>query len=317
MHMKTRLRMLPMAALFITLVFTSFAAPVFAADEKTLTYDYYFEADSADDLSYSADEEELVIDGKHYRLTDVKCELYSEPITEKKSLKSKNKEAEPYITKMVEGTEIKLYAPSNIEWTDNSVEYKQEYKTEAEVPETAVVEDKELALKSIEPGSRTENVSTTAKFYSDDPNTREYIFNGKTVILRGSDPEWDGYINDYAEYLGIKNDNDYAINGSYWNGAAVKTDGGYVRTATIYGTKTVNYVIATYGLKDDDEKYTAEITYTSKYIGHAVATYDRYMTTKQKLIYAGVGLALLALLATSILFILKRKREEDTEETEA
>ena len=289
------------------------AVPAYAASDDAVTKDFYFEAESEDNLTYTPDEEEIEIDEKHYRLKDVSCEIYSQPISEKKSLKSKNKDAEPYITKTVEGTEFKLYAPANIEWTDNETEVKQEFKTEAEAPETITTDDnKELTLKSVEPVSRTDNVSTTAKFYSEDPETEEYIFNGKTVYLQDGEPKWSGYKDDYASYLGIKNNNDYSITGSRWSGKAKKTSNGYVRTATVYGTKKVNYVIATYGLKDSDARYTADVTYTSKYIAHAAVTYERYLTLKEKIMYAGAGVGVLALAAAAILFVLgKRKKKEE------
>ena len=308
--MQNKLIRLP-TALFVLLIILVTTLPAYAAAEKTITQEYYFEADNPGNLSYSVDQKEIEVDGKFYRLKDISCELYSEPITEKKSLKSKNKHAEPYITRTIEGTEFKLYAPEKIDWKENTVELKQEYKTEAEAPQTVTVEDKELTLKSLDAVSRVDPVSTTAYFYSDDPDVDEYEFNGKTVILNDGRPVWDGYKDDYADYLGIQNNNNYSITGSSWNGSIRETENGYVRTATIYGTKKVNYVIASYGLGNENERYTADVTYTSKYIGHATVTYEKYLTTRQKLVYAGVGIGILALLITALLFILKRRNDDD------
>lgn len=310
--MQNRSLRLPVLLIAAMMILTM-SAPAYAASEKTITQDYYFEADSPDNLSYPVDQKELEIDGRHYRLTDVSCELYSQPLVEKKSLKSNNKAAEPYITRTVEGTEFKLYAPENIDWKDNEVEYRQEYKSEADALQTVTVDDKELSLKFVEAVNRVDPVSTTAYFYSESPDADEYEFNGKTVTLKNGKPVWDGYKEDYADYLGVENNNDYAITGSSWNGSAKETDNGYVRTATVYGTKKVNYVVATYGLKDGEARYTADVTYTSKYIGHAAVTYERYMTNIQKVIYAGVGIGILIILATAILFILKRRNNEDDE----
>lgn len=309
--MENRLIRFPALLLSMVMVFCLAATPTFAASAKEVTRDFYFEADSPDDLSYPA-EKEIEIDGKHYRLKNISYEVYSDPITEKKSVKSKNKKAEPYITKTIEGTEFKLYAPADIKWTDHDVTFTKEYATEAEVPNKIDYEDKELVLKSVEPVSRKDTLSTTAKFYSSYPDTDTYVFNGKEVTLKDG-PTWSGYKDDYAEYFGIDNDNHYSITGSRWNGKAKKSGDGYVRYATVYGTKVVNYYQAVFGLGDDESRYTADIAYTSKYIGHAAVTYERYLTTMQKLIYAGVGLAIVALLSTLILFFLKRRREEDEE----
>ena len=297
------------------LAITATPVKIFAASEKTLTYDYYFEADSPDDLSYPADEE-IEIDGRHYRLKEISCDLYSEPLTEKRKVGGKTKTAEEYLTKTVEGTEFRLYAPAEIKWKDNGVTYTQEYKTEEEVPLNVEYEGKMLALRDITPVSRTDSVTAKARFYSEDTDTTEYIFNGKTVNLSGGEPKWPGWQEDYAAYLGIQNDNDYEITGTRWQGRAQKSGNGYVRYAVIYGTKNVNYVSATYGLSDESERYTATITYKSKYIGHATAVYERYLTTKQKLVYAGVGIAILTLLTTAILFLLKRRKKEEEEITE-
>lgn len=68
--------------LFALMMVFSVATPAYAASEKTIKRDFYFEADSPDNLSYSVDQDEIEIDGKHYRLKDVKCDLYSQPITE-------------------------------------------------------------------------------------------------------------------------------------------------------------------------------------------------------------------------------------------
>lgn len=312
--MQNRLLRFPVGIIGMALMLLFFTVPAFAASgDKTISYDFYFESDRPDVLSYTPKNEEIEIDGKHYRLKDVSCELYSEPLKEKKSVKSKDKKADPYITKYVEGTEIKLYAPAEIKWKDNSVKYTQEYRAENDAPNTITVEEKELALRSIDPISRTDNVSTIAKFYSDDPDEDEYTFNGKTVVLYGSEPKWDGWADDYAEYLGIENNSNYSITGTKWNGKARRHGDGYVRYATVYGKKNVSYVIATYGLADDSSRYTADVTYTSKYIGHATVTYERYFTTLQKLIYAGVGIGILVLLITAILFLLKRRRKEEDE----
>lgn len=311
--MQNRLIRVP-SVLIALLMIISVSAPTYAASEKTITKDFYFEVDNPDAISYTVDQDEIEIDGKHYRLKDVKCDLYSQPITEKKSLKSKDKNAEPYITRTVEGTEIKLYAPANIEWKDNGTEYKQEYKKETDAPQTLVVEDKELSLKSVEHFNRTDPVSTTAYFYSEDPEAEEYEFNGKMVTLSDGRPIWNGYKGDYAEYLGIANNNDYSITGSSWSsGPQERADGTYVRSAMIYGTKKVNYVVATYGPKDGDARYTADVTYTSKYIGHATTTYERYMSLKEKLMYAGAGVGVLALAAALILFAIGKRRKAEEE----
>lgn len=313
--MENRLTRLPALLLLSVVVFALAATPTFAASAKEVVRDFYFEADSADDLSYPA-EKEIEIDGKHYRVKDISYNLYSDPISEKKTVKSKNKQADGYITKTIEGTEFKLYAPAEIKWKDNDVTYTEEYATESEVPNQIEYEGQTLSLRSVEPASRKDTLSTTAKFYSSYPDTDTYMFNGKEVTLKDG-PTWSGYKDDYAEYFGIDNDNRYSITGSKWKGKAKKTGDGYVRYATVYGTKVVNYYQAVFGLGDDDSRYTADITYTSKYIGHAKVTYERYFTMMQKLVYAGVGLAIVALLTTLILFFLKRRREEDKEESAA
>ena len=308
------------------------SAAVYAEAKETITYDYYFETDDPDNISYSADKKEIKKDGKYYRLKDITCDIYSEPIEVTEKVKSKDKKVKKYITKEIEGEKFKLYAPGEIVWQDISEKKEEdiesitrEYKTTDEVPGTLEQGGRQFHLVSAKPGSRKDKVQTTAVFYSYQKDGDEYEFNGKMVVLDNvDDPKWSGYKKDYADYLGLSKKNDYTITDTEWADKPKKKGGKYIRHAKVYGQKTINFVTAVYtsgstssdGEDDADKKYAAEITYRSKYIAHAAVTYERYMPLKQKLIYAGVGLAMLSVLTALILFVLKHKRKQDEEDIE-
>lgn len=296
------------AAVFIS----SFPQCGYAA-EKTITRDYYFESET-EDLTYTP-EEIIEADGKQYIAKDVKIELFSEPVTEKKKIKNRSKQTETEITKTVNGQTITLYAPSTrIDWKDNREVITKEYASEDEAEEEITEEGKTFKLRSIEQASRIDPVSTAVTFTTSDPSSSYYRFNGKEVKLIGSEPVWDGYKKDIASYLGISGRKDYSVNGMKWSGDFIKKGSEYTRTAYISGSKTVNYVKAVYGLSDADTVYTAEVTYKSKYIGHATVSYERHITLKQKIIYAGTGALVLSLAASALLYFLRRKKNDEAEE---
>jgi len=292
---------------------TGSVIPVYAAADKTLEYDYYFEASDPNSLHYEVDEE-IEVKGKHYRLKDITYDIYKEPIVIEKSFKSKDKTADEYLEDSVQGVDLKLYPQEEIKWKDNEIKHTEEYASEFDVPNEIEYEGKTLALKSMDTRSGTENISTVAYFYSDTLDTTEYVFNGKTVTVDGYEPKWSGWQYDYADYLGYSNSNIYAITGTSWQGPAREMQsGGYVRTAGVYGTKQVSRVVATFGLADEDARYTATVKYKSNYVAHAKAVYEKYITTRQKIFYAAAGIGVLALLTSLVLFILaKRRRGEES-----
>lgn len=285
---------------------------------KTLTKDYYFEMENETDFSFQP-EEFIKVDGKKYKFKSVDYEYVSKPITEKIKVVSKSKKAKPYIYKTAYNTEIKLYAPSKIKWEKiGTATLQREYGVNEAIPETITNDDgKTLYKQNVVPGTRKVNVSAPAVFATSNKSSPYYMFNGEVVCIDGNTPTWDGCLKDYADYLGVTNNHIYDVTGAYWDSEFKKQGDKYVRTATITGTKIVNYNTVSYGESlDAKESWEAAIKYTSKYIGVAHVKYRKCLSTIQKIILAGAGIFLLAGLITLILFWLKRKKNEEEELSE-
>lgn len=274
---------------------------------KTIHRDIYYEMNNKNDLTYDAPE--IKFKGKTYKAVDVNCEFYSFPISKTQRITSTNKKVPLYITKNINGQEIKLYAPKKINWK-KCIPYQKEFGIDENIP-ASIERNGRKMFKFGEPKLcyKTEKVAAPAIFCTKEPYSNYYMFNGKIVLLQDGEPKWDGYKSDYADYLGVAKNNDYSITGSYWKNNFTKKNGTYYRTAMVTGTKVVSYYLQNYSYSSKGLAYLANVKFTSKMIGVAHITYTLKWPIIKIIIYACLGIGILALLIAAILGVFKKKRQ--------
>lgn len=315
---------------FAFIISLSLLSPAFAAD--TITKTYKFDTNSKDNLSYNAPNE--IKDGdKTYMLDEDKEIEYKivkdNKISIKKNVKVKNKEdIKKEIVYKTENGKTKLHLKNgSIKWKSTYRSPKtvtKQYATTNEIPSSvaSTVDEngKTINIKcnksDVKTKSKTVSFSAPAKFYGYE-DSQVFSFNGKKVKITGSNPVWNGYKGDVAEYLGARGN--YTITGARWSSNMKPYQDMYVRQARFTGTKTVPFYEATYVESDASRgMYEATATYegidtNQKIEAEATVTYkivDTGLSTIQKILIAAGVLVLIAAIIL-ILFILKKKEKRE------
>ncbi|MDY2960011.1 MAG: hypothetical protein SOR72_04350 [Hornefia sp.] len=266
---------------------------------------------------YEADKT-LQYKGKKYKLvkTEYKTVKTEKPIsfTTKVTLKDRSK-FKKEITKKINGVTYRLVAeePNWKSKKENVLTATREYPSRNRVPQNITAQNKRLDLLDVKPGTKVERYSAPIYFYSASTDTRTYKFNGKVITLNGGSPTWSGSESDIKSYLG-ENGTNYRVGSITWNGGHTRRGNGYVRTATVTGSKTVPLVTATYSNANTVEStYTAKVKYVdSEYPDGrtsliAICTYEKEGLSKAKIIAIGAGVLALALALTGILRFIRKK----------
>lgn len=272
----------------------------------------------------SADfEEKIKKDGKTYKLINVsykviekrKPVIYTKTIT--LSDKSKLKRE---ITKTIDGKSYDLTVIKEPKWKDKSISERtetREYASKDRVPQNLSVEGKKLNLVNVKETTKKDTYSAPITFYSNSKNTNLYYFNGKVVSLQNGQPRWAGSESDIKNRLGINN-RQYSINSVNWQGGYTKTANGYVRRATVSGTKVIPVAVATFQT-ERKTNYTAKVTYTDSQFPDgetktlATATYEKEGLTVQDYIKIGAGVLILALGIAFLIWWLRKKNKVQEE----
>ncbi len=151
--------------------------------------------------------------------------------------------------------------------------------------------------------------SVPAKFYGD-PDVKFYRFHGMRIPAN-STPNFNGYKGDVLRYNNLDGGL-YRIDGGKWSSGFYKAGNETVRNATYYGMRKTNTYIATYSgtVYDANAIYEVENGVKTSKV-KAIVTYElQGMSFKTKLILAGVGIVVFAVLIAIILTILKRRRKK-------
>lgn len=302
----------------------------FADSKAELKKEYEFTVKNADHLEYDAPEK-IKENGKTYKLLNIKYEIVEDNIVEiTKRVKTSDKNDFPRtIKERVNGKILTLTAKTEApQWKEvkaDSVIKTQEYGSRAEIPqtieETKIGSDGKqkaitLEFTGVENRFRTETFSAPAKFYSATKGGEKYSFNGKIVKVSGSSPTWNGYKDDVKDYLGVKGNSNYTIEGARWTSSSKPVGEQYVRTATYVGIKVVPLYVATFTESEATAKaYTADVTYAAidpelEIKAKVIATYDRIIGMRE-IIMIGGGVAVLAIAAAAIIFFLHRRKRSN------
>lgn len=318
---------------FAFIISLSLLSPAFAAD--TITKTYKFNPTSKEDLTYNAPKE-IKEGDKTYVLdedNEIKYKIIKDnKVKVKKNVRVKNKED---IAKEIKHKTDNGYVILKLKEGDEGIEWKsiyrspkvmtREYASKSEIPNSvaSTVEEngKTINIKcnksDVKTKSKTVSFSAPAKFYGYE-DSQVFSFNGKKVKITGSNPVWNGYKGDVAEYLGARGN--YTITGAAWTTSMRPYQDMYVREARFTGTKTVPFYEATFVETDDTRgMYEAAVTYegidtNQKIEAEANVTYkivDTGLSTIQKVLIAAASILILIAVILFILFILKKRRKED------
>lgn len=272
----------------------------------------------------SADfEEKIKKDGKTYKLINVsykviekrKPVVYTKTITLSDKSKLKRK-----ITKTIDGKSYELTVIKEPKWKDKSISERtetREYASKDKVPQNLSIAGKKLNLVSVKETTKKDTYSAPITFYSSNKNTNLYYFNGKVVSLQNGQPRWAGSETDIKNRLGINN-RQYSIDSVNWQGGYTKTANGYVRRATVSGTKVIPIAVATFQ-GEMKTSHTAKVTYTDSQFPDgetktlATATYEKEGLTVQDYIKIGAGVLILALGIAFLIWWLRKKNKVQEE----
>lgn len=318
----------PIFALFIALC-SILPSGSFAETEDTIIREYEFQTGDKDDLHYPAIEE-ITVNGDTYRLTGVSYDIVAEkePVSVEKKVKTDDPDDyDRTITENIDGVRYTLTAEKP-EWTKKKNKrqirtIRKEYRDGKSPPEQITTDGEVYRIEHREVSVRKEAFHAPAVFYAKTTDTTLYRFNGKLVEIIGSDPIWNGYEDDIRDYLGL-NGNSYTITGMQWDGGFQSSENGYVRTATVKGSKRIPIQTVTYtndAAANDSYEYTARIRYVDKeslpeFTARATVTYGKVEKglSKRAMIIIGAGTAVLCLtIAVLLYFLARRYRREDYE----
>lgn len=303
--------------LIVVTLFTS-ASVCFAA-EKELTKEYTFQSSSAD-FNYKA-KKTIKEDGKQYNLKGITYKVLSadsayierdytyRDLAEKKVPLKK--------TFRIDGEKVSLTAEeADIRYSERIetiTEHISGATSQRDIPENkkittedGILHDAELTGLKEESGSKP--YTATVKFIGEKGTT--YYLDGKKLVLKGDGPIWNECKRDVIDHLGLADGS--TVSGGTWTSGYQRENGQTVRYARITGTvPTTNYT-ATYSYK----LYSTTVTYSNGvepgqtlYTAQAICNYEKAgMSALRKIIYAGVGLLLLAGLTVLILYVIARKK---------
>lgn len=316
-------RALRIPALAVLLVFSTSSAAL--AAEQTMNKEHIFHSRTPE-FSYEA-KETIEEDGRAYVLQGVTYETVSEEdlyvskeaayegLAEKKvPLKKNFKINGKTVTLQANEAEIRYR-----ETVETSTETLSGYTSAPSLPKEKTVSMNGKAYKATLAGVQETKTSkpftARVKFLGD--QHADFYFNGKKIKLHKTKPTWDNYQRTVAKHLNLETGS--VLTGGSWTGGWQKEKGRMVRYAQFTGTRPASNYTAAYTFK----QYSAVVTYDNgaepgakDYTVKAICEYERKgMSTLQKVIFAGVGLLLLAgLVILALYFIGKRKENKKNQD---
>ena len=194
-----------------------------------------------------------------------------------------------------------------------------EYQSRADIKKAITKDNITYSLEQVSQNSKIEDFKAPAIFTKYGIDSKEYIFNGKRVVVEDS-PAWQGYENDIKDYLGI-NGNSYSITGGRFITGNILVDEAeekYERKAEFYGRKSVPVYTAKYVFEDEKTSSKGEVTYGIKGAKKIEKTLiyeevQKKITLKEILAY-GAGILVVSLGIGYILYILAKKNKKRKEE---
>lgn len=304
-------RTLSILFLIAALMFSSISA--YAAENMTKTYIF-------DSTSKAFDYQPPVKDG--YKVANIKYTVLEDKgkdvvieeikdLKEKKAPKTKTIKSKKYVlderkTTYQKAKKIGTYVYEARNPNDFTADNEREVKDEKGKTFKGILES------TIKGDIYDKAISVDGTFTGDVDSEYFYFANSGTLYpINTAAPLWNGYQEDILTYLNLS-PSAYRITGGVWTGESVSGNR-LTKKARFSGTSKVCDYTATY-TAEDDTKFDASAVYLSPYKVKAVVRYEEILTTVQKVILAGAGIAVLALAAAIIIYILKRRKREEINE---
>lgn len=288
------------------------------ADGKTVIKNYPFVAASQENLKYDVPQE-LMVDGKPYKLKDVRYEItgHEDPVTATKTVQVFDKaDYDKEITETVGGTVLRLVAQTPVWHEMPAATVTKEYDSQGAIASELDRDGKTYTLQAVTTGTKRTELAVPAVFQTSNPYSNLFAFGGQTIELTDTAvPVWDGWEEAIKAELGL-NGSSYTLSGGRWDGDFRQQhlwDGSYTRTAIYTGTRETPVWTATY---QSAPEYTAEITYTDSqypdgvYEMEAVATYT-YHSTLETILKVGAGVLVVALATACVVWFLRKKNQKN------
>lgn len=290
------------------------------ADGKMVIKSYPFVAASQENLKYDVPQE-LVVDGKPYKLKDVRYEItgHEDPVTATKTVQVFDKaDYDKEITETVGGTVLRLVAQTPVWHEMPAATVTKEYDSQGAVASELDRDGKTYTLQAVTTGTKRTELAVPAVFQTSNPYSNLFAFGGQTIELTDTAvPVWDGWEEAVKAELGL-NGSSYTLTGGSWDGDfRQQEDGSYTRTAIYTGTRETPVWTATY---QTEPEYTAEITYVDEnysdgqYAALAIASYTLDTSVIEIVLKVGCGIAVLALAAACIVRLLEKKHKKNKDE---
>lgn len=290
------------------------------ADGKTVIKSYPFVAASQENLKYDVPQE-LMVDGKPYKLKDVRYEItgHEDPVTATKTVQVFDKaDYDKEITETVGGTVLRLVAQTPVWHEMPAATVTKEYDSQGAVASELDRDGKTYTLQAVTTGTKRTELAVPAVFQTSNPYSNLFAFGGQTIELTDTAvPVWDGWEEAVKAELGL-NGSSYTLTGGSWDGDfRQQEDGSYTRTAIYTGTRETPVWTATY---QTEPEYTAEITYVDEnysdgqYAALAIASYTLDTSVIEIVLKVGCGIAVLALAAACIVRLLEKKHKKNKDE---
>lgn len=312
------------AIMAVFLMMISTAAAAAAVAENPITKEYTFETTDKD-FNYT-ENQVIEIDGKKYEAKDIDYEVISESkrVEGIKKYSKLTVRSVPDTMTADDGTELMLEDVEYVPQTVTDVQIYRDYVNPPEIPETIKFTVNGKTVTGVRKNterqlSDTYNVpfSINGKFYGDE-DSMYYVLNGKNIPAETA-PEFDQYPDELLAYLNL-DDDIYRIDSGQWSSGYYRGGDKTVRMATYNGMQKSNTYTVTY----EGTMYAATATYSNGientdpiYTVKALVEYVEYeddgLTTLQKVLLT-IGVAVIAAgVIVAILFILKKRRNEDSE----
>lgn len=290
------------------------------ADGKTVIKSYPFVAASQENLKYDVPQE-LMVDGKPYKLKDVRYEItgHEDPVTATKTVQVFDKaDYDKEITETVGGTVLRLVAQTPVWHEMPAATVTKEYDNQGAIASELDRDGKTYTLQAVTTGTKRTELAVPAVFQTSNPYSNLFAFGGQTIELTDTAvPVWDGWEEAIKAELGL-NGSSYTLTGGSWDGDfRQQEDGSYTRTAIYTGTRETPVWTATY---QTEPEYTAEITYVDEnysdgqYAALAIASYTLDTSVIEIVLKVGCGIAVLALAAACIVRLLEKKHKKNKDE---
>lgn len=290
------------------------------ADGKTVIKNYPFVAASQENLKYDVPQE-LMVDGKPYKLKDVRYEItgHEDPVTATKTVQVFDKaDYDKEITETVGGTVLRLVAQTPVWHEMPAATVTKEYDSQGAIASELDRDGKTYTLQAVTTGTKRTELAVPAVFQTSNPYSNLFAFGGQTIELTDTAvPVWDGWEEAIKAELGL-NGSSYTLTGGSWDGDfRQQEDGSYTRTAIYTGTRETPVWTATY---QTEPEYTAEITYVDEnysdgqYAALAIASYTLDTSVIEIVLKVGCGIAVLALAAACIVRLLEKKHKKNKDE---